>query len=280
MEIRKVTDQEKNQYPNSLYAMEFYPGRNQYFTHKGLQEAQDTINQLLTPSDPTQSAEEYYEALANKKLFTKLTATGISGNLEEVFEFAEGFAQQPQPPAPIIEGIQFMIDGTELSGVYELKDILEGISEENILENMEVCTCQFTESVNHCECEPQYHNSGVTGMSIVYESGEPKLEDYVFEDHPELVGNPKEYDMDRFNKDLKEWEEAQESQSGEPKGKELPFLEKGDQIKLYGKTTTVEGFEVSYNDGFEAYEIILLTTGRGDPFKRTLPNIELIPQTP
>ena len=58
----------------------------------------------------------------------------------------------------------------------------------------------------------------------------------------------------------------------------LPRLEKGDKIKLYGKVTTVTGFEVYWNDALEPpiYEIILLTTGRGDPFKRSLDVIEVL----
>jgi len=55
----------------------------------------------------------------------------------------------------------------------------------------------------------------------------------------------------------------------------LPFLYKGQIIILYGKKTFVEGFEVIYNEVFEQYEIILLTTGRGDPFLRTLSKIEI-----
>lgn len=39
---------------------------------------------------------------------------------------------------------------------------------------------------------------------------EPVLSDYVFEEHPELVGNPKEYDYEKFESDYKEWEQAQE----------------------------------------------------------------------
>lgn len=36
-------------------------------------------------------AEEYYKGLDNKKNFTKLNNTGISDNLENVFEFADDF---------------------------------------------------------------------------------------------------------------------------------------------------------------------------------------------
>lgn len=61
---------------------------------------------------------------------------------------------------------------------------------------------------------------------------------------------------------------------------ELPRLEKGDKIKLYGKETTVVGFTASYNDALNKYEIILLTTGRSDPFYRTLDQIELLTLTP
>jgi hypothetical protein len=56
----------------------------------------------------------------------------------------------------------------------------------------------------------------------------------------------------------------------------LPHIEIGDKIKLYGRITTVVGFNVLWNDALEDYEIILLTTGRGDPFKRSLKQIELV----
>ena len=58
----------------------------------------------------------------------------------------------------------------------------------------------------------------------------------------------------------------------------LPKLEKGDKIKLYGDKTTVTGFDVVWNEGLNPpqYEIILMTTGRGDPFKRSLDVIEIL----
>ena len=58
----------------------------------------------------------------------------------------------------------------------------------------------------------------------------------------------------------------------------LPKLQIGDKIKLYGKETTVTGFEANWNDALEPprYEIILLTIGRGDPFYRSLDSIELL----
>jgi hypothetical protein len=56
----------------------------------------------------------------------------------------------------------------------------------------------------------------------------------------------------------------------------LHHLEIGDKIKLYGRITTVVGFSALWNDALEDYEIILLTTGRGDPFKRSLKHIELV----
>lgn len=58
----------------------------------------------------------------------------------------------------------------------------------------------------------------------------------------------------------------------------LPKLEIGDKIKLYGRKTTVEGFDVVWNEGLipPQYEIILLTTKRGDPFKRSLSEIEIL----
>lgn len=38
----------------------------------------------------------------------------------------------------------------------------------------------------------------------------PDLEDYIFEEHPELPGNPKEYDDDAFQKDYDVYEQARE----------------------------------------------------------------------
>ncbi|MGJ1369556.1 hypothetical protein [Sphingobacterium spiritivorum] len=38
---------------------------------------------------------------------------------------------------------------------------------------------------------------------------EPALSDYIFEEHPELVGNPKEYDHDKFEYDHSYWAKAQ-----------------------------------------------------------------------
>lgn len=49
----------------------------------------------------------------------------------------------------------------------------------------------------------------------------------------------------------------------------------GDQIKLYGARTIITGFHASYNEGLEKWETIILTTGRGDPFERTLGDIEV-----
>ncbi len=55
----------------------------------------------------------------------------------------------------------------------------------------------------------------------------------------------------------------------------------GNKIKIYGQETTVKGFYLDYNDGFEdiegkgRWEVIILTEGRGDPFERSLENIEV-----
>ena len=82
-----------------------------------------------------------------------------------------------------------------------------------------------------------------------------------------------------FDACIKQSEEMESYVSQFAQGnEELPILEKGDEIKLYGTKTIVKGFEVYYNDALNPpqYEIILLTTGRGDPFKRSLDKIELI----
>jgi len=42
----------------------------------------------------TDKAREYYTDLEDKKHFTKLTNTGITDNLENVFDFAESYHQQ------------------------------------------------------------------------------------------------------------------------------------------------------------------------------------------
>lgn len=58
----------------------------------------------------------------------------------------------------------------------------------------------------------------------------------------------------------------------------LPHFEIGDRIKLYEKETTVTGFSVCYNDALipPRYEIILHTTGRADPFQRSLSAITIL----
>lgn len=61
---------------------------------------------------------------------------------------------------------KFIIDGKYLSPVYTIEEILEK-SEWEILEDTDrllyPCTCQFTESVNHCECEPPEFTEKITG---------------------------------------------------------------------------------------------------------------------
>jgi len=48
----------------------------------------------------------------------------------------------------------------------------------------------------------------VDGVWVVLE--EPLQQNYVFEDHPELAGNPKEYDLELFENDIKEYQEAKD----------------------------------------------------------------------
>jgi hypothetical protein len=56
----------------------------------------------------------------------------------------------------------------------------------------------------------------------------------------------------------------------------------GSKVLLYGQETEITGFHVSYNEGLEKYETIILTIGRGDPFERTLAggNLKLIQSKP
>ena len=61
----------------------------------------------------------------------------------------------------------------------------------------------------------QSFNSLLKANGVLFENplveNPPSITDrkYVFEDHPELVGNPTETDFDLFEKDLEEWQEAQ-----------------------------------------------------------------------
>ena len=57
---------------------------------------------------------------------------------------------------------QFVIDGNKLSRGYTIDEIFE-IDEEKIRENMEVCTCSLNEAINHCECDPLFADSKITG---------------------------------------------------------------------------------------------------------------------
>lgn len=57
-------------------------------------------------------------------------------------------------------------------------------------------------------------------------------------------------------------------------------IKPGHTIKLYGEETIVKGFHVSYNDALGRWETIILTEGRGDPFERTLADIEVLEDQP
>ena len=57
---------------------------------------------------------------------------------------------------------QFVINGKELTKAFTLDEIF-GLHECDIVETMEKCTCNKNESVNHCECTPQYEDSEITG---------------------------------------------------------------------------------------------------------------------
>lgn len=57
-------------------------------------------------------------------------------------------------------------------------------------------------------------------------------------------------------------------------------LYQGDSIKIYGEETTITGFSAQYNDALEKWETIIYTVGRGDPFERTLPDIEVLEDHP
>lgn len=57
---------------------------------------------------------------------------------------------------------KFVIYGKHLSKAYTLDEIIE-ISEENIFEDMEECTCSLNESNNHCEGDCiRFDNSEIT----------------------------------------------------------------------------------------------------------------------
>lgn len=57
-------------------------------------------------------------------------------------------------------------------------------------------------------------------------------------------------------------------------------IKPGHIIKLYGKETIVKGFHASYNDALGRWETIILTEGRGDPFERSLADIEVLEDQP
>ena len=61
--------------------------------------------------------------------------------------------------------VQFIIDNKHLSAAYTLDEIIiRGLNHEMILEDMEVCDCQLTESNPHCEGDCiKFENSSVTG---------------------------------------------------------------------------------------------------------------------
>jgi len=58
---------------------------------------------------------------------------------------------------------EFVIDNKHVSAPYTLDSIIGMNGDTDILEGMEVCTCQFNESVNHCECNSEFDDSEITG---------------------------------------------------------------------------------------------------------------------
>jgi hypothetical protein len=61
--------------------------------------------------------------------------------------------------------------------------------------------------------------------------------------------------------------------------KELPNINVGDEVYLYGKKTKVIGFKDSYDETLDIpHEVIIITEGRGDPFLRTFKsgNLKLV----
>lgn len=54
----------------------------------------------------------------------------------------------------------------------------------------------------------------------------------------------------------------------------------GDTIKIYSKETKIIGFSAQFNDGIERWETVIHTTGRGDPFERSLDVIEVLQEQP
>lgn len=65
--------------------------------------------------------------------------------------------------------LQFIIDGKIESKIYTLDEILcEGLSYDQIIEDMEECNCALNESTNHCEGDClRYENSVVTSVNIL-----------------------------------------------------------------------------------------------------------------
>lgn len=53
------------------------------------------------------------------------------------------------------------------------------------------------------------------------------------------------------------------------------YIKVGDLIRIYAKETIVTGFYGSFNEGLKRWETIISTTGRGDPFERSLDVIEI-----
>lgn len=114
-------------------------------------------NEEQTQDEKLRAAAKDFKWDTYKAMFTNIIDFAKS-------EAAREYWQAHQQPNGI--KVVFIVDGLHRSPEYSPIELLLK-SECDILEDMEECTCTFTESNNHCECNPEFECSEVTGYEIL-----------------------------------------------------------------------------------------------------------------
>lgn len=122
---------------------------------------EEYASQFSTPLDEKRIEELAEEHFPNQTgTFAEMPNQSIAILQRRAFKLGLSLKQ------PIEEKVQFIVDGKHLSKEYSILQLLNK-DEESIIEDMEVCDCQFNESRNFCEGDCyRFENSKITGYKF------------------------------------------------------------------------------------------------------------------